>query len=84
LRSPFCLAALVLGAAVLLQHVGFATSIHRSFVDSLIYAAQACLSIQDKNVALRRTGDALLIVLMLGGPLFLGLALLSVRNRVKR
>jgi hypothetical protein len=50
----------------------------------LLYAAESTLSLVNPAVELTGPGRVLLIGLRLGGPLLLGLALLTVRNRVKR
>jgi hypothetical protein len=87
LRALAWLTAVVVGLAVLLQAVGFNGG-DPSFRDALIYAAQSTVSIPSTNKALTDhvswAGEVLRIVLRLAGPLLLGLALLSVRNRVKR
>jgi hypothetical protein len=87
LRALTCLAAVIVGLAGLLQAIGFNGG-DPSFRDALIYAAQTTISIASGNEALAENtswaGEVLRIVLRLAGPLLLGLALLSVRNRVKR
>jgi hypothetical protein len=87
LRALVWLAAVVVGLAVLLQAIGFNNG-DPCFRDALIYAAQGTVSIPSGNRALTDhvswAGDVLRIILRLVGPLLLGLALLSVRNRVKR
>ena len=49
-----------------------------------MYAANSTLSIGDDHVLLTGWGKLLRIMLRLAGPVLLGLALLSIRNRVKR
>jgi hypothetical protein len=91
LRALAWLAAVVVGLAGLLQAVGFNGG-DPGFRDALIYAAQSTLSIASGNMALSEhvswAGEVLRIVLRivlrLAGPVLLGLALLAVRNRVKR
>jgi len=87
LRALVWLAVVVVGLAAVLQAVGFNGG-DPPFRDALIYAAQSTVSIPSSNVALTDhvswAGEVLRIVLRLAGPLLLGLALLSVRNRVKR
>jgi len=87
LRALGWLAAVVVGFAVLLQAIGFNNG-DPCFRDALIYTAQATVSIPSGNRALidhvSWAGEVLRIILRLVGPLLLGLALLSVRNRVKR
>jgi len=87
LRALGCLLALVAALAVMFSHVGFADA-HPSLWNSFVYTAQATLSLESKAVPLTNqltvTGEILRIVLRLSGPVLLGLAVLSVRNRVKR
>jgi Pentapeptide repeats (9 copies) len=87
LRALACLVAVVVGLAVLLQSIGFNDG-DPGFRDALIYAAQSTISIASGNKVLTEhvswTGEVLRIALRLIGPVLLGLALLSVRNRVKR
>ena len=87
LRALICLAVVVLTLAGLLHAVGF-RPLHpvtpRSFWSSVLYAAESTLSLGGADVSLTGWGRALRIVLRLTGPVLLGLALLSVRNRVKR
>jgi uncharacterized protein YjbI with pentapeptide repeats len=87
LRALICLAVIVVTLAGLFHAVGF-RPLHpvtpRSFWSSLLYAAESTLSLGASDVRLTGWGRALRIVLRLTGPVLLGLALLSVRNRVKR
>jgi hypothetical protein len=87
LRALIWLAVVVIGLACLLQSIGF-NSGDPPFRDVLIYAAQSTVSINSNNRALidhvSWSGESTRIALRLVGPLLLGLALLSVRNRVKR
>jgi uncharacterized protein YjbI with pentapeptide repeats len=87
LRALVWLAAVVVGLAVLLQAIGFNNG-DPCFRDALIYTAQGTVSIPSSNRALTDhvswAGEVLRIVLRLVGPILLALALLSVRNRVKR
>lgn len=87
LRALVSLAAVIIGIAALLQSMGFNNS-DPSFRDALIYATQNTISIASGNRSLTDhlswAGEVLRIALRLVGPLLLGLALLSVRNRVKR
>jgi hypothetical protein len=87
LRALAWLVALVVGLAGLLQAIGFNGS-DPGFRDAVIYAAQSTISIASGNTALIENvswaGEVLRIVLRLAGPVLLGLALLAVRNRVKR
>jgi hypothetical protein len=87
LRALLSLAIVIIGLATLLQVVGFNGG-DPSFRDVLIYAAQGTLSLQTSDKALTEhvswAGEMLRIILRLSGPVLLGLALLSIRNRVKR
>jgi Pentapeptide repeats (9 copies) len=87
LRALACLVVANAGLAGLLQAIGFNGG-DPGFRDAVIYAAQSTLSITSGNTALTEqvswAGEVLRIVLRLAGPLLLGLALLAVRNRVKR
>jgi uncharacterized protein YjbI with pentapeptide repeats len=87
LRALAWLVAVVVGLAGLLQAIGFNGG-DPGFRDAVIYAAQSTISIASGNTALTEhvswSGEVLRIVLRLAGPVLLGLALLAVRNRVKR
>jgi hypothetical protein len=85
LRALASLAVVVLGLAILLHLVGYATHPSPASVwGSLLYAASSTLWIGDDGVRLTGWGKLLQIALRLAGPVLLGLALLSMRNRVKR
>jgi hypothetical protein len=85
LRALASLAVVVLGLAMLLHLVGYATHPSPASVwGSLLYAASSTLWIGDDQVRLTGWGKLLQIALRLAGPVLLGLALLSMRNRVKR
>ena len=85
LRALASLAVVVLGLAMLLHLVGYATHPSPASVwGSLLYAASSTLWIGDDQVRLTGWGKLLRIALRLAGPVLLGLALLSMRNRVKR
>jgi hypothetical protein len=87
LRALAMLAFATIGFAALLQSAGFNGG-DPPFRDAVIYAAQGTVSIASSNRALTDhvswAGEVLRIMLRLIGPLLLGLALLSVRNRVRR
>jgi hypothetical protein len=87
LRAVICLAVIVVGLATWFHAVGF-RPLHpaapRSFWSSLLYTAESTLSLGNSNVELTGWGRALRLVLRLTGPVLLGLALLSVRGRVRR
>jgi uncharacterized protein YjbI with pentapeptide repeats len=85
LRALASLAVVVVGLAALLHIVGYAMRPSPASVwGSLLYAASSTLSIGDDQVRLTGWGKLLRITLRLTGPVLLGLALLSIRNRVKR
>jgi hypothetical protein len=85
LRALTALAVVVVALASLFHAVGFLpTRPAPSWWDSLLYTAGSTLSISDDTLKLTAWGKLLRILLRLLGPLLLGLALLSVRNRVKR
>jgi predicted NAD-dependent protein-ADP-ribosyltransferase YbiA (DUF1768 family) len=86
LRAWRCLAwiaVVLVGAAVLFQQFGFVGP-PPTLRTSLIYTSQSMLSISDDPMRLTDWGKGFRIMLRLIGPLLLGLALLSVRNRIKR
>lgn len=87
LRALACLALVVVTIAGLFHIVGF-HPIHpnpsRPWSTSLVYAAESTLSLGNDAVQLTEPGRLLRMALRLTGPVLLGLALLSVRNRVKR
>lgn len=85
LRAVTALLVVVVGLGLLLQHIGFNGG--DPSLGNALYTAQATLSLDAKKALAEQVswaGDVLRIVLRLSGPLLLGLALLSVRNRVKR
>jgi hypothetical protein len=84
LRALASLAVVVVGLAILFDLWGFPK--HPSpptFWEGLLYTARSTLSISDQT-QLTPWGKLLHIAVRLAGPVLLGLALLSVRNRVKR
>jgi Pentapeptide repeats (9 copies) len=86
LRAFAALLIVVAGLSLLLQHIGFNGG-DPPLRDALIYTAQSTLSLEAKKALAEHVswaGDVLRLVLRLSGPVLLGLALLSVRNRVKR
>jgi hypothetical protein len=85
LRALCWLIAVTLGIALLLHQVGFTTRPSpTSFLGSLIYTAGTTISIGDDSTQLTAWGKLLRIILRLAGPVLLAVAVLSVRNRVKR
>jgi uncharacterized protein YjbI with pentapeptide repeats len=87
LRAVAFLVGVVLVVAIFLQGAGFNGG-DPVFRDALIYAALSTLSLESKNRVLTEHiswfGDVLRMVVRLAGPVLIGLALLAVRNRVKR
>ncbi len=84
-RALAWLAAATVGFAVAFHLVGFTNPPRPvSYWTSLLYAFRATLSLTDDEVRLTAWGKLLQAVLRLVGPLLLGLAVLAVRNRVKR
>jgi uncharacterized protein YjbI with pentapeptide repeats len=87
LRALGCLAALIVLLGTLVQHLGFEHA-RPTLWASLLYTVQSTLSLEPRlrslSLALTWEGEVLRILLRLIGPVLLGLALLSVRNRVKR
>jgi hypothetical protein len=86
LRALIALVATVLVFAALLRWVGFTP--RPTFVRALLFSAESTSSLfrvpQTPDLTLTDLGEALQITLRLLGPLFFGLALLSLRGRVKR
>jgi hypothetical protein len=90
LRASRALATLAVVLAVLavgFWQVGFGQH-HPSYWASLVYAGLATLSLDSKAKALADQltlpGELIRITLRLTGPVLFALALLSIRNRVKR
>jgi uncharacterized protein YjbI with pentapeptide repeats len=85
LRALVGLAIVVGSIAILFQNLGFVhPPLPRSFWGSLLYAMKSTLSLTDDEVQLTAWGGLLQVMLRILGPVLLGLALLSIRNRVKR
>jgi uncharacterized protein YjbI with pentapeptide repeats len=85
MRALATLGVVVVLLATLFYAIGFAPARPPpSWWDSLLYTSGSTLSISDDALKLTAWGKLLRILLRLLGPLLLGLALLSVRNRVKR
>jgi uncharacterized protein YjbI with pentapeptide repeats len=85
-RALTGLAVTVLVFALLLSSFGFErTEPRRGFGQALIFALESTTSLlRGTDRQLTDAGEVLWIVLRLLGPLFFGLALLSLRGRVKR
>ena len=81
------LVALILSAALVLQHTGFPGHVP-GYLYCGLYAAGSVLSLSLASghlpAVLTPWGDVIRIVLRVGGPVLLGLAALAVRGRVKR
>jgi uncharacterized protein YjbI with pentapeptide repeats len=86
-RALMILAALILAAGLTLSWFGFSGA-HPGVWPSILYASSAVLSLQLVNHTASQTltewGEVVRIILRLGGPVFLGLAALAVRGRLKR
>jgi uncharacterized protein YjbI with pentapeptide repeats len=84
-RAVAALAVVTALFAVAFHEVGFAVPPGpASYWTSLLYAFRATLSLSDDGVKLTAWGQLLQGILRLTGPVLLGLALLALRNRVKR
>jgi uncharacterized protein YjbI with pentapeptide repeats len=85
-RALAALAVTVVGFALLLWWIGFDP--RPGFARSLLFSAESTSNLfrtpRTPNFQLTAWGEAMQIPLRLLGPLFFGLALLSVRGRVKR
>lgn len=85
-RSLGCLLACMAVVALAMHAVGF-TGTHTGFGVTVLYVAEAALSLGGGTAEtgmLTWQGQLLRILMRLTGPLFIGLTLLSIRNRVKR
>jgi uncharacterized protein YjbI with pentapeptide repeats len=75
----------IAGLAVAFHLIGFSMPPQPdSYWTSMLYAFRATLSLTDDQVKLTAWGRLLQAMLRLTGPVLLGLALLALRNRVKR
>jgi hypothetical protein len=84
-RALATLAAVIMALAAMFHFVGFIRAPQPiSYWTSLLYAARGTLSLTDNEVVLTAWGKFLQAILRVTGPVLLGLALLSIRNRVKR
>ncbi len=82
-RALIALALLVLAAALALHAWGFTKP--QDLASSLLFSIESTTSLlRAPSLALTDAGRAVNIVLRLLGPLLIGLALLSLRGRVKR
>ncbi len=75
-----------LRASLLLRLVGFSPD--QNFGRTLLFSLQSTSNLfrvsETKGFTLTASGEVLQLILRLLGPLFFGLALLSLRGRVKR
>jgi len=83
LRALACLVSVTLIGALLMLKAGLTGRGHR-FVDALIAAAQSAMPGVAVSEQLTNWGKAIDLGLTLLGPVFLALAVLALRNRVKR
>jgi hypothetical protein len=82
-RALGWLAAAIIAGALLLDWFGFRPD--RAFGRSLLFAVESSISLlRAPEVRLTASGEVVQIALRLLGPLFVGLALLALRGRVKR
>jgi Pentapeptide repeats (9 copies) len=86
-RALMALAVVVATLAVAMQYAGFPGK-PVGYLDALLYSLRSAVSVEVKTPALpeqvTRWGQLVRILLRVTGPLFVGLAILAVRNRVKR
>ncbi|REE96657.1 pentapeptide repeat-containing protein [Thermomonospora umbrina] len=86
-RALATLVVVVAALALAMQHAGFPGP-HPSYLDALLYAFRSAFAIDIKTStvpeAVTRWGQVIRIALRIAGPLFIGLAALAIRNRVKR
>ncbi|GAA2116808.1 pentapeptide repeat-containing protein [Actinomadura alba] len=91
LRASRALTSLAFVIALLafgMQFAGFPGQHHPAYLDTLLYSLRAAFSVDVKTAALpesiTRWGQVFRVMLRIAGPLFVGLAALAIRNRVKR
>ena len=84
-RALAWLAGITVAFALAFHLVGFTRPPQpASYWTSLLYAFRSTISLTDSEVTLTTWGQLLQALLRLTGPVLLGLALLALRNRVKR
>lgn len=84
-RAFAWLVVVIFGLAAAFHLAGFSRPPQpHSYWTSLLYAFRATVSLTDNEVTLTAWGKLVQALLRLTGPVLLGLALLAVRNRVKR
>jgi hypothetical protein len=83
-RALWGLVVTIACAAIVLSVVGFDPG--RSYLRSLLFAVESSISLlrPPETNGLTADGEVVTIALRLLGPLFFGLALLSLRGRIKR
>jgi hypothetical protein len=81
-RSLFWLLCTLLAGSFLMQEFGVKG--HHSWTDSLVAAAQSMVPGLTVNPALTNNGQAFEIALRIVGPALIALAVLALRNRVRR
>ncbi len=84
-RAIAWLAGVTVAFALAFHLVGFTRPPQpATYWTSLLYAFRSTISLTDNDVTLTAWGQLLQALLRLTGPVLLGLALLALRNRVKR
>jgi hypothetical protein len=81
-RALLSLIVLIVGSSALAVYLGFMGQ-GVPFSDALTFGLRSALSLQPSSQDLTTVGEALQILLRLLGPVLLGLALLSLRGRLK-
>lgn len=82
-RAFVALAVTLAVATLVLHHGGFCSE--RTYAATLLFATESSISLlRAPSTCLTEVGDMTTIVLRLAGPLFFGLAILSLRGRVTR
>jgi hypothetical protein len=86
-RAIITLVAVVAALAFGMQYAGFPGP-PITYLDALLYSLRSIVAVDVKSAAVpedvTRWGQIIRILLRITGPLFIGLAALAIRNRVKR
>ncbi len=82
LRSMFCLLCVFLAGSILIRNFGLPK--RHSWPTGFITSGQSIVPGLSVSASLTGTGEAIQIALRLIGPVLLGLAILALRNRVRR
>lgn len=82
LRSMFCLLCVFLAGSVLIRNFGLKKS--HSWPTSFVASGQSLVPGLSVSANLTSNGEAIQIALRIMGPVLLGLALLALRNRIRR